>query len=282
MPTFPIIDTHLHLWDPKKLRYPWLDDNAVLNKPFLLSDYAQATSGITVEKMVFLQCECIPEQCEAEASWVTEQAKIDPRIKGIVPLAPLENRNVVNILERYATNPLIKGIRRIIQFEPDPDFCLRPDFINGVQLLRRFHYTFDICINHTQLPNVIKLVSKCPQVTFILDHIAKPDIKHAILDPWRADIQRLAEFPNVHCKLSGLVTEADFSKWTVSGLKPYVDHVLACFGVDRLMFGGDWPVVVQASSYQRWVDSLDQLLGHLTQDQLRKIYYSNAVAFYRL
>ena len=282
MPGFPIIDAHLHLWDPDNLRYPWLDNKEKLNRTFLLRDYDNATESLQVEKMVFVQCECIVSQCELEVAWATSLAKLDTRIQGVVPLAPLEQADVIETLERYATNPLIKGIRRIIQFESDPEFCLKPEFIRGVQLLGRFNFTFDICINWKQLPQTIALVSKCPDVKFMLDHIAKPDIKNKQQDSWRRDIQRLAAFPNVFCKLSGLVTEADFVKWTPDDLKPYVGHILDCFGVHRLVFGGDWPVVTQAATLRQWVDTLDGILGHLSQDELRSIYRENAARFYRL
>src|SRR5882757_4670149 len=148
MPKFPIIDSHLHLWDPAYLRYPWLDDNEKLNRVFSLDDYNDATQSFLVEKMVFVQCDCIVSQCEEETAWVTGLAKKDPRIQGIVSQAPLENDNVVEVLERYSTNPLIKGIRRIIQFEADPFFCSQPAFVSGVRLLSRFNYSFDICIHH--------------------------------------------------------------------------------------------------------------------------------------
>ncbi len=232
--------------------------------------------------MVFLQCECLVSQCEEEVAWVSDLARKDPRIQGIVPLAPLEEGNVVEVLERYSANPLIKGVRRIIQYESDPFFCLKPGFVSGVRLLTRFNYSFDICINHTQLPQTITLVSKCPDVKFILDHIAKPDIKNRAIDSWRKDLAELAKFPNVFCKISGLVTEADILNWTPSDLKPYVDHVLNSFGMDRLIFGSDWPVVTQAATFKQWIEVLDDILSPISQHELRKLYYENAIRFYRL
>ena len=282
MPAFPIIDSHLHLWDPNHLRYPWLDDISVLNKPFLLKDYDKATETVSVKKMVFVQCECIFSQCEDEAAWITHLAKDDTRIQGIIPLAPLEEKSVIEVLERYAKNPLIKGIRRIIQFEPDPDFCLQPNFVSGVQLLSKFNYTFDICIRYTQLPQVISLVSKCPDVQFVLDHIGKPDIKGGLIEPWKSQVTELSRFSNVFCKISGLVTEADHLEWSLSDIKPYIDHVLECFGIDRVMFGGDWPVVVQAATFRQWIDSLDDILSELNQNELHRLYYENAARYYKL
>lgn len=283
MPNMPIVDAHLHLWDPGFLRYPWLHDVPLLNKPHLMEDYNTHTQGTTVAHMVFVQCECDPAQCEQEVAWVTDIAKTEPRIKGIVPWAPLElGDGAIEVLDRMAQNLLIKGIRRIIQFEADPDFCLRPDLVKGVQLMERYNWSFDICVNHLQLPKVIKLVEQCPNVRFMLDHFGKPDIANGNFEQWNKDIKTLSAFDNVDCKLSGLVTEADHSRWTISDLKPYVDAMLEHFGPQRLVFGGDWPVVCQASTYGKWIATADVLLSHLTPVELHQIYSENAVHFYRL
>lgn len=283
MPAFPLVDTHLHLWDLRRLRYPWLDANALLNRNHLIEDYQRACGPVQVAKMVFLQCECDFAQFQEEADWVTEVARADPRIRGIVPWAPLEQGDRAEAaLARLATNPLVKGIRRIIQFEADPGFCLRPDFVRGVQLLEKFGLSFDLCVNHRQLANTLQLVRQCPRVRFVMDHIAKPDIKNRVLDPWRAELRELAQFPNVWCKVSGLVTEADFQRWTPADLQPYLDHVIACFGFDRVMFGGDWPVATQATDYPRWVRTLDAALGGASPDERRRLYVRNAENFYRV
>ena len=281
---FALIDTHLHLWDPGYLRYSWLDNNALLNKPYLIDDYNRHCDGVQVEKMVFLQCEVDPPYYQQEAAWITSLAAQDPRIAGMVPWAPLEKGDAVRpeLEALLAANPLTKGIRRIIQFEPELDFCLRPDFVRGVQLLADYGLSFDICISHIQLANTIKLVAQCPNVQFILDHIGKPDIKGGVLEPWQAELRTLAAFPNVWCKMSGLVTEADHQAWTPVDLQPYIDHVLDCFGFDRVMFGGDWPVAYQATLYPRWVETLQAAVSGCSAQELRQLFRDNAVAFYRL
>ena len=280
---FPVIDTHLHLWDPSHLRYAWLDDNALLNKPYLPENYRAACGPVPVEQMVFLQCECDFSQFMDEANWVTSLAKTDPRITGIVPWAPLEKGEAARAdLEKLASNPLIKGIRRIIQFEPDQEFCLRPDFVRGVQLLPDYDLHFEICISHGQMANTIKMVKQCPDVQFILDHIGKPDIKNHLFEPWKENLRSLAAFPNVSCKMSGLVVEADMMNWTMEDLKPYIAHVLDCFGFGRVMFGGDWPVVLQASVYPRWVDALLWAVAGSSEAELHKLFHDNAASFYRL
>lgn len=283
MPNFPIVDTHLHIWDLKRLRYPWLAGVPLLNRDHLIDEYRRACGPVQVAKMVFLQCECDPAQFQDEADWVTKVSRVDPRIRGIVPWAPLEKGDAAEAdLARLAANPLIKGIRRIIQFEADQEFCLQPGFVRGVQLLPRHGLSFDLCINHKQLANTLKLVRQCPNVKFIMDHIAKPDIKAGLLDPWRAELRELAKLPNVWCKLSGLATEADFQKWTAADLRPYIDHVIDCFGFDRTIFGGDWPVSTQATDYPRWVNTVDEALKGASPDELHRLYVRNAEAFYRV
>lgn len=280
---FPIIDTHVHLWDPGYLRYPWLDGNALLNQPYLLADYQRACGAVQVEQMVFLQCECEFAQFMQEADWVTQLAQVDTRLTGLVPWAPLEKGEAARLdLERLAANPLVKGIRRIIQFEPDPGFCLRPDFVKGVQALPDYGLHFEICIAHPQLANTLKFVAQCPNTQFILDHIGKPDIKQHLMEPWKQELQTLAGFPNVWCKLSGLVTEADHQRWTREDLKPYIDHVVECFGIGRVLYGSDWPVAIQASEYPRWVETLAWALSGCSDAELRQVFHDNARAFYRL
>ncbi len=280
---FPIIDTHLHVWDPQLLRYPWLDDIPLLNKAYLLEDYDRACGPVAIDKMVFLQAEVDFAQFQQEADWVDSLADQDSRLAGIVSWAPLELGDAARpALEKLADNPRVKGIRRIIQFEADIEFCLRPSFIKGVQLLPGYGLSFDICIAHFQMANTIKMVAQCPGVQFILDHIGKPDIKNGLLDPWRAEIKMLAEFPNVWCKISGLVTEADHQHWTREQLKPYIDHVIDCFDFDRVMYGGDWPVAYQATAYPRWVEALHWVVEGCSQAELKQLFHANAAAFYRL
>ncbi len=283
MITVPMVDAHLHVWDNQRLSYPWLTDVPRLNQPYLLQDYQEACGKLQIERMVFVQAECDFSQYQQEADWVTSLAQQDPRIEGIVAWAPLEKgESVRDELQVLAENPLIKGIRRIIQFEPDPQFCLRHDFIEGVRALPDFGLSFDICVKHHQLDNTIEFVRQCPEVQFILDHIGKPDIKDQLLDPWRTQLKTLSAMPNVWCKMSGLVTEADHDHWTKEQLKPYIDHVLECFGVERVMYGGDWPVACLATEYSRWVQTLAWATQDFSEEDLRRLFHDNAVAFYRL
>ncbi len=281
---FPIVDTHLHLWNPKVLRYPWLDTIPRLNKPYLLADYNQACGPVRVDKMIFVQCECKPSQYRQEAQWVLSLAQDDLRLQGVVPWAPLEKGAAVRAeLEGLARHKLVKGIRRIIQFESEGNFCLRPDFIRGVQLLEDFDLHFEICIKgDEQFRSTLELVRRCPHVRFMLDHIGKPFIGQGLMEPWKTYLRELSARPNTWCKISGLVTEADWRKWTRRQIKPYIDWVLDCFGWDRVMYGGDWPVAGQATGYPRWVATLEWAVRGASPTQIQKLFRDNAIKFYRL
>ncbi len=284
MPDFPIVDAHVHLWDPNHFRMSWLDGNATLDQPYGLPEYRDHTRGVEIEAMVYLQVDVEPVYALLEAQWAVERAREDPPLQGIVAWAPLEygERARAFLEALVAVDPRIKGVRRIVQSEPDVDFCLRPDFVRGVQLLPEYGLACDICIRHPQLASTIKLVRQCPETSFILDHIGKPNIKDQVLDPWRGEMRELASLPNVICKVSGMVTEADPQHWTPDDLAPYLEHVLDVFGENRVAFGGDWPVVTQAASYRRWVETLDALTAHLSPEAKRKLWAENARRFYRL
>lgn len=280
----PIVDTHLHIWDPERICYPWLADLPKLNRPHLLEGYREATADLNIEKMVFIQCEADFAQYADEVAWVTDQARADTRVRGIVAWAPLERGDAArDELAKLAENPLLRGIRRIIQFEEDVEFCLQPDFVRGVRLLAEFNMSFDICIKgDEQFRNTLELVRQCPDVQFIADHINKPFIKEKIMEPWAGCMTELAGMPNTWCKMSGLINEADWESWTPEDIGPYIEKVLECFGPDRVMFGGDWPVCTLAGTYRRWVDTLWEAVCEFSADEKRKLFHDNAEAFYRV
>ncbi|HEU5013816.1 MAG TPA: amidohydrolase family protein [Roseiflexaceae bacterium] len=284
MPDFPIVDAHVHLWDPQHFPLLWLAGSPVLNQPYGLDEYRAHTAGVDVAAFVYVQVDVEAPFGLLEAQWAVDCAAEDPRLQGIVAYAPVEygeqSRSYLQAL--VAHGPLIKGVRRLLQGEPDASFCLRPGFVSGVQLLAEFGLSFDICIRHHQLAAAIELVRRCPDVSFILDHIGKPDIKNKQLEPWRAQITELATLPNVMCKVSGVVTEADRQSWTPDDIAPYVAHVLDAFGQDRVAFGSDWPVVLEASAYRRWVETLDTLTAHFSPKARQQLWAGNARRFYRL
>lgn len=275
-----IIDSHVHFWNPLQLSYPWLAEVNELNRTYMPADLPLEGVGWSMAGLVFVQADCIAEHGIEEASWVASLAQEDARIKGIVAFAPLEKGDAARAeLEKLKSNPFVKGIRRLIQSEP-LGFSIQPGFVQGVKSLADYDFTFDICIYHPQLPDLIQLVEQCPEIEFVLDHLGKPGIKEGILDPWREHIVTLASFPNVRCKISGLVTEADHTNWTPDDLRPYVEHLLEAFGTDRLMFGSDWPVVNLAGGYHRWFGALDTLLHELSELEKKALYADNAIRFY--
>lgn len=279
----PIVDTHVHLWNPARLHYDWLRNLPSLNRPFLPGDFREACQGANIEGFVFVECACDPAQTHLEVAMITELAIRESRLLGIVAQAALEKGNAVREdLAILAENRLVKGVRRITQGEADPDFCHQPAFVDGVRALADFGFTCDLCVTHAQLASTTQLVRSCPDVSFVLDHLGKPDIRGGQREPWAAQLRDLAALPNIWCKLSGVVTEADPAHWTFADIEFYLQHALDCFGAERLIFGGDWPVVTLAASYRLWIESTARALATLSPTQLRSIFRDNARQFYRL
>lgn len=251
---FPLVDAHLHVWDPALLPYPWLKTMPEINRRFDTTDLDAEAGGLPFGGFVFVQAEVERSRRREETAWVSSLAERDPRIRGIVAFVPLEDGDrIEGELALLWENALVKGVRRIFEFEPDPHFCDRRDFVRGVQLLSRYGLSFDINIGHAQLPGAIRLVRQCPEVAFVLDHGGKPGIRSGSFEPWATHVRELAMSANVCCKLSGLATEADHVRWTVDELRPYAETILDSFGFARTMFGGERPVVRQASMYPRWL-----------------------------
>ncbi|HEX7733259.1 MAG TPA: amidohydrolase family protein [Ktedonobacteraceae bacterium] len=282
--TLPIIDAHVHLWNPQQFTMPWLEDIPNLNRPFGPADYREQTGGLPISGLVYVEVAAEAREALLEARQIVALARTEPLIQGIVAAAQLEYGDATRpyLESLVALSPLIKGVRRNLQDETEAGFCLQPDFVTGVRLLAEFELSFDLCIKHWQLPAVTELVHLCPHTAFVLDHVGKPDIKQGLLDPWRADLGKLAALPNVSCKISGMVTEADPTSWQTADLEPFVSAVLDAFGEDRVLFGGDWPVMLLASSYRRWHETLTALTAHLPLAARHKLWSGNAQRFYRL
>lgn len=280
MPSFPIIDSHLHLWDPQRLSYPWLFPP--LDRAFLPADFRAASAGVEIEALVFLECDAVVDQARAEAEQVLIWAREEPRIAAMVCNAPLETGDAARpVLERLAATEKVRGIRRIYQDQPDPAYCLRPDFVTGVRALADYGLSFDLCLKHPQLQATIGLADACPNVPMVLDHIAKPGIAAGLMQPWAAQMRDLARRENVVCKLSGVATEAG-PDWTAETLRPYIEVALEAFGPSRIMFGGDWPVSTLRISYPAWVALVDEVTADLSEAEQRQVYRDTARTFYRL
>ena len=274
-----LIDSHIHFWDPARLHYEWLEAIPALRRPF--APTAVQTGGHDVAGYVFVQADCRADEAWAEVSWVGELARDHP-ILGLVAYAGLHQGAAARAeLERLDAHPLVVGVRRLLQGEPD-SLLISERLAAGVGLLAEFDLTFDACVTHAQLPAVTRLAARCPDVTIVLDHLGKPDVAGGRLDPWRADLAALAGRPNVVCKLSGLTTEADHRTWTPAVLRPYLAHALECFGAERCLVGSDWPVATLATSYERWFDVLLEFLADVPAAEREAILSGNAARVYRL
>jgi L-fuconolactonase len=280
---FPIVDSHVHLLNPERLGYGWTRNAPQLDRLVLPEHLIAAAEPVRIDHFVFVEVDVDEGQHLDEAAWVAEQAERDPRLKGMVAALPLERGAAIEgDLERLCQHKILRAIRRLIQNQPDPDFCIRPDFIAALKLLAPRGLAFDICVFHHHLPNVIKMVKQCPEVRFVLDHIGKPPIQAGGIDPWRQDLRELALLENVYCKISGVTTEADHKAWTRDQIRPYIEYAIETFGFNRIMYGGDWHVLELAGSYPDWVDIVDQITRGAPEPDRRKLFRDNAVRFYRL
>jgi len=289
MPSFPIIDTHLHVWEPGRLAYSWQSGSALLNRPYHVEDYRRDSHGTEVEAMVFVECHVDdapgPGQYIKEIEFVEEEARREPRIRAIVAKAPLERgAAVAPILEEMVSRfPRLRGIRRIPEFEPDPrGFMLNPNFLEGVRLLNTFGLHFELNVNYTQMDDALEFVARVPEVPIVLDHCGKPGIKGNHIAAFRRHMKAMSAHPNVVCKLSDLAVEADRESWTEADLSPYIGATIEAFGPGRVLYGGDWPVCLQASSLQAWIQVIDETLATFSLAELHLLYRDNAKRFYRL
>jgi L-fuconolactonase len=280
---FPIVDAHIHLLDQRRFGYAWAAGAPALKRDWSIDDLARAAKPYDLEGIVFVEVDVDMPQYLDEADWVAETAKRDSRLKGAVVCLPLEQgAKLEPEIARVAALKSTRGVRRLIQNQPDPDFVLKPDFLAALKLLPKYNLSFDICIFHPQLKNTLEMVRRCPEVSFVLDHIAKPAIKDGLMEPWKADIDELAKLPNVVCKLSGVTTEAHHQDWTPAQLRPYIDWVCDRFGIERILYGGDWPVSELAGDYLQWLTVLEQATTDFTEGERRNLFRDNAIRVYRL
>jgi len=277
-----VIDTHAHFWDVKALRYPWIEPGSIYDRTYSLQDYQRATADIPLSRMIVVESDAHATCCLREARWVQELAGTDPRIQGIVARVPLSgNPGVLADLDALATVPLLKGIRDNIQSHP-PGFATQSAFVQGVREVARRGLHFELCLKHRQLGETLELVRQCPDTRFVLDHCAKPDIRRGEREPWAAQIRAMAALPNVICKISGLVTEADWEKWRPEEILLYARHAADAFGPTRIMFGSDWPVNEAAGGCARWYRVAETLAASWSAADQASFFYRNAERVYRL
>ncbi|MDR5798131.1 amidohydrolase family protein [Caballeronia sp. LZ008] len=286
---FPIIDSHIHLLDRQRFDYswssgsPWATGATKLNRNWTADDLASHSKPYNVEGFVFIEADVDVPQHRDEADWAVSNSAIDRRIMACVACLPLEQGlSIEPEIARLATFRPVRGIRRLIQNMSDSAVILQHDFLEALKLLSKYDLSFDICIDPHQFADTIQMVERCPEVSFVLDHMGKPDVKENKLSAWREHIVQMAALPNIVCKISGLLTQADHAAWREDQVIPVIEHAIDCFTVDRVLFGGDWPVLELAGSYREWVDVVDRATQHLPEADRRKVFRDNTIKTYRL
>ena len=275
----PRIDAHQHFWGYNSADYGWIDDSMLkLRRDFLPADLQPELQAAGFHGCIAVQaCHTLEE-----TRWLLDLATAFPFILGVVGWVDLQSPDVRAQLQQLAANPRLLGIRHVVQSEPDDRFLLRPEFLRGVALLEEFDLTYDILVYPKHLPVAAEFVSRFPRQRFVLDHLAKPFIKRGELEPWRADLRHLAQFPNVYCKLSGMVTEADWQAWKPTAMNPYLETALESFGHDRLMIGSDWPVCTVAASYSQTMNLVTEFFADYPRHFRDAILGINAARFWNL
>jgi len=273
------IDAHQHFWIYRPEEYEWIDDSlTALRRDFLPADLEPQLGGSGFRGSVAVQA----RQSLEETRWLLELADRFPSILGVVGWVDLRSPEVRSQLKSFAHHPKLVGIRHIVQSEPDDRFLLQPDFLRGIAALEEFDLAYDILIYTRHLPVAAEFVERFPRHRFVLDHLAKPPIKSGEIAGWERGIRRLSAFPNVYCKLSGLVTEADWQTWTPAQITPYLDVAVECFGPERLMIGSDWPVCLAAASYERVMNVVKNYIDERNPEWIEGILGDNAARFWRL
>jgi L-fuconolactonase len=273
------IDAHQHFWIYDPSEYAWIDESmANLRRDFLPDDLKPELDQAGVHGCVAVQA----RQTLEETNWLLRLASESPFILGVVGWVDLRSAKLRSDLQGFANQPKLVGVRHIVQSEPDERFLLQPEFLRGLSMLEAYDLAYDILIYEKHLPVAAEFVQQFPRQRFVLDHLGKPRVKEKQTHPWSEGIRKLAAFPNVYCKLSGMVTEADWQNWKPDDFAPYLDVAVECFGPDRVMFGSDWPVCTVAGSYLRVMDAIHDYFARFAGNFREKLLGSNAIRFYKL
>jgi len=274
-----IIDAHQHFWKYRPQNHAWItEEMSAIRKDFAPSDLAPIYARNSVDGCVAVQV----DQTEEENQFLLGLSAQHSFIKGVVGWVDFRAANINERLELYSSKKAMKGFRHIVQAEPDNKFLLGEFFTRGISRLKAFNFTYDILVFEHQLEQVEEFVRRFPEQPFIIDHIAKPAIRSRSIDDWKKRMTNIAGYENVYCKLSGMVTEADWKKWTFKDLEPYMHTVLNAFGARRLVYGSDWPVCLVAADYEKQFGVVKQFIKSLSKDEQQMILGENAVRFYHL
>ena len=273
------IDSHQHFWNYDSAQYPWMTDAlSRIRHDFLPPDLAPELAGASLDGSIAVQA----RQSLEETRWLLDLAEQHGLIKGVVGWVDLRSNRVSEQLAQFAGHPKFVGVRHVVQDELDDRFMLQPDFLRGLEALRPFNLVYDLLVYPKQLPAAIEVARRFPEQRFVLDHLAKPLIKDRVISPWASQIAELAQFQNVTCKLSGLITEAQWNQWSPADFQPCLDVVWTAFGEDRVMFGSDWPVCLLSGTYQQVYGLIDHYFSTFPPRIRDKVFGENALRFYRL
>jgi L-fuconolactonase len=273
------IDSHQHFWKYNIRDHSWISpEMKVIKRDFLPADLQNELKKNGFDGSVAVQA----RQTTEETEWLLHLADHFSFIKGVVGWVDLRSNKLEKQLEAFSMHPRFVGVRHVIQDEPDDNFILSEVFQNGIRVLEKYDLVYDILIFQKHLPQTIEFVKKFPGLTFVLDHIAKPLIKEKVMSPWKEKLTELAKFPNVYCKISGMVTEADWFQWQKGDFVPYLDIVFNTFGTDRVMIGSDWPVCLLAGKYSEIIEIVSSYIANFSEHEKKAVFGENAVKAYRL
>ena len=274
-----IIDAHQHFWNYDAQEYPWISDQlAPLKRDFLPEELIQLLNKEKISGAISVQA----RQSEKENDFLLQYAENNPFIKGVVGWIDLKSEKIDERLRYYQNFPKMKGFRHVVQDESDPSFMVHPAFLHGINALILSGFTYDILVYARQLPQVLAFLQHFPDTPFIIDHLAKPDIKHRLFSSWQADMRKIADFPKVSVKISGMITEADWHHWKKEDFYPYLDELVLSFGVERLCYGSDWPVCNLAGSYSLQWDIVKSYFSCFNPSDIKKVMGGNTQRFYHL
>ena len=272
------IDAHQHFWKYDPFHYDWISDQmSVIRKDFLPENIFIELKNNNIQGCIAVQA----QQTELETEFLIELANKNSFIKGIVGWVDLFDENIKDRLDYFSKHKMIKGFREVLQ-NKDPGLMFEPSFIRGIKTLLDYHFTYDLLITPQHLKAACQLAKKFPDQLFVIDHLAKPFIKEGKIQEWKEDMKEISKCKNVYCKISGMVTEADYSKWKETEIIPYIDVVVQFFGPDRIMFGSDWPVCLVAASYQRATDMVKKYFSTFSEIEQQQFFGDNAITFYKL
>ncbi|HMC87407.1 MAG TPA: amidohydrolase family protein [Chitinophagaceae bacterium] len=272
------IDAHQHFWFYESTKHSWINDEmAIIRKDFLPVNLQPVLEENGIKGCVAVQA----DQREEETDFLLKLSAENNFIKGIVGWIDLRSDKLVQRLEYYSQFSAIKGFRHVLQGE-EPSFMLQPDFLKGISKLNKYNFTYDILIFPNHLTAALQLVKQFPDQPFIIDHIAKPYIKNGLIDEWKKGMKALAVYPNVYCKISGMVTEGNMRNWKLSDFTPYLDVVTEAFGINRIVYGSDWPVCLAAGSYSSVINIVKNYFSSFSVEEQQLFFGKNAKAFYHL